>query len=200
MWRTSLFTLGLLALSACGSFDPFFVEAQAQAVCQHIPNQRFQVPADVRAQFALLPPEMQSAGIEVSRTFDFDVSAQVPTELKDMVDLQFKLTSIKLTARTDSIDLGFVQEAHVTLQPAAGTSLEQRTFDYVRAVPQPRVVSWNGDAFDVAAYLQSGNLKYVVSLTGTLPEGDAVVDVDACAAAGAQAWARRVSWSCMRPV
>lgn len=186
MLRTTFFSLGFLTLSACGSFDPFFVEAQAQSICQHIPNQRFQIPEDVRAQFALLPPEMQSAGIEVSRTFDFDVSAQVPAELKDMINLQFKLTSIKLTAKAESVDLGFVQEAHVTLQPAAGTTLEQRTFDYVRAAPQPRVVSWNGDAFDVAAYLQSGNLKYVVSLTGTLPEGDVVVDVDACAEAGAR--------------
>jgi hypothetical protein len=186
MFRTTLITVTAVVVSACGNFDPFFVEAKAAAICQHVPNQRFQVPDDVRAQFALLPPEMQAAGVEVSRTFDFDISAQLPPELKDMVDLNFNLTSIKLTATAESTDLGFVQEAHVTLQPAAGTTLAQRQFDYVRTQPQPRVVTWNGDAFDVAAYLQSGNLKYLVSLTGTLPAGDVVVDVEACAEAGAR--------------
>jgi hypothetical protein len=182
MLRSVILSTGFFALPACGNFDPFFVEAKAAAICQHLPNQRFQVPTDVREQFALLPPEMQQ-GVEVSRVFDFDVSAQVPPELQQMADLNFKLTSIQLTATAESAHLGFVQEAHVTLQPAAASGLAQRQFDYVRVEPQPRVVSWNGEAFDLAAYLQSGNLRYVVSLTGTLPEGDVVVDVDACAEA-----------------
>ncbi len=43
---------------------------------------------------------------------------------------------------------------------------------------------WNGrDLRDVAAYLQSGDLQYQVSLTGSLPAGDVVVDVEACAEA-----------------
>lgn len=179
MFRASLLMVAGLVLAGC---NPFFLEAEATSVCQHLSNQHFQVPSDVRAQVALLPPEMQR-GVAVSRTFDFDVSAQLPPELQEMVDMRFALTSVKITAVEGSTDLGFVDEAHLSLAPAASSGLEARQFDYLRTETAPRIVSWNGDAFDVAAYLESGSLRYVVSLVGTLPTGDVTVDVDACAEA-----------------
>ncbi len=181
MLRPAVLCVGSLVLAGCG--NPFFIEGKAAAVCQHLTNQRFQVPSDVRAQVEQLPPELRQ-GVEVSRVFDFDVSAKVPPELKDMLDSHFALTSIKLTAVEGSTDLGFIDEAHVTLQPLAQSTLEARRFDYVRAEAAPRVVRWNGDAFDVAAYLEAGNLRYLVSLIGSLPQGDVVVDVEACAEVG----------------
>lgn len=177
----TLILSSLVVLAGCNG-NPFFVEAQTAALCQHLSGQRFQVPSDVRAQVEALPPELQH-GVSVSRTFAFDVNAQLPPELEQMSDLQFALTSITLTAVQDSVDLGFVDEAHVTLQPAAGSSLVARQFDYSRTEEAPRVVRWDGEAFDVAAYLQSGDLQYQVALVGELPAGDVVVDVEACAAA-----------------
>jgi hypothetical protein len=179
MLRSSLLAAAFLMLG-CGS--PFFLEAKATAVCQHLPAQRFQVPSELREQLARLPPSA-SQGLALEHTFDFDVSAQLPPEVKDMVQSHFALTSVRLTVVNPGDDLGFVDEAHLQLLPAAASGLEARKFDYVRAEPTPHTVSWNGQAFDVGAYLESGNLKYSVSLVGSLPPGDIVVDVDACAEA-----------------
>ncbi|MFO0594049.1 MAG: hypothetical protein U0228_02060 [Myxococcaceae bacterium] len=178
--RSALLVACVLFVAGCD--DPLQVQLQAASVCQHLTGQKFVIPDDVRAQVAMLPPELQH-GVSVSRTFDFDVKAKLPPELKDLVDSHVALTSIRITAAQGSADLGFVDEAHVTLQPAAGTGLTERQFDYVRTEAAPRTVEWQGDAFDVAAYLESGNLKYLVTLVGTLPAGDVVVDIDACAAA-----------------
>lgn len=182
MRRVLLTSSLLFVLASCGGNDPFIIQAKAAQVCQHLENQRFIVPAEVRDAFAQLPPEMQR-GFEVSRAFDFDVNASAPAEFKSMLDAHVGLTSITIRAAEGSSDLGFVDEAHVTLQPVAGSTLEQRQFDYVRTEVAPRQVTWNGEAFDVAAYLSSGSLRYLVSLVGTLPEGDVVVNIDACAEA-----------------
>ena len=169
-----------VALAGCD--DPFFVEAKAVSVCQHLTHQRFGIPSDVRAQVEALPAGMR-AGLEVSRVFDFDVAAKLPADLQAMLDSRVKLTSITITSSSGEGDLGFVDEAHVTLQPAPESGLETRQFDYVKSEAAPRRVSWSGEAFDVAAYLESGNLRYLVSLVGAVPEGDIVVDIEACAEA-----------------
>ena len=171
--RTPLFVASFLFVG-CGS--PFFLEAKAVAVCQHLPAQRFQVPQ----QLAALPPAMQH-GLSLERTFDFDVTAQVPPEFQEMMDTHFGLTSVQLSVVNPSDNLGFIDEAHLQLEPGAASGLERRTFNYWRSETTPRAVSWNGQAFDVAEYLQSGNLKYTVALVGSLPPGDVVVDIDACA-------------------
>ena len=53
------------------------VDVKPAEVCQHLENQRFPIPADLRAQLMQLPPEMRH-GFEVSRAFDFDVAAKLP--------------------------------------------------------------------------------------------------------------------------
>lgn len=167
-------------LVGCG--NPFFLEARAAAVCQHLPAQRFQVPTEYREQLAQLPEELRQ-GLSMQRTFDFDVSAQLPRELEEMSSTRFALTSVRITVADPQEDLAFIDEAHLTLETPAGTQLEARHFDYLRTEAAPRAIGWKGDAFDVAAYLKAGNLKYSVSLQGSLPPGDVVVDVDACAEA-----------------
>lgn len=178
MCRTSLLA-GALFLVGCRD-DWFFLEAKAVAVCQHLPGQRFQVPADVREQYARLPPAMQQ-GLELERTFDFDVKAELPPEAGAMLEAHFALTSVRLTTVNAADDLGFVDEAHVQLQPQPSSGLAARVFDYVRTEAAPRSIHWSGEAFDVAAYVQSGHLEYTVSLVGSLPPGDVLVDLDACA-------------------
>lgn len=181
--RHAALAAAALLLAACGQpFDPFFVEARASAVCQRLEGQKFQVPSEVRAAWANLPPQLQQ-GVSLDRTFDFDVNAQLPPELEDLVNMRVALTSVKLTAVTPETNFGFIDEGHLALVPAPASGLEARSFDYVRDEAAPRVIAWSGQAFDVAAYLQSGTLKYTVSLTGTLPPTDLVVDVEACAEA-----------------
>lgn len=173
--------LGAVAvlLAAC-STSPFSLQARSVAVCQHLPAQRFEVPAGMRAASAQLPEAMQH-GLAFERTFDFDVRAQVPPELAAMMDTHFALTSIQLTTVSSADDLGFIEQAHLQLNPQASSGLPERVFDYLRTELRPRCVAWNGEAFDVAGYVLSGNLGYTVSLVGTLPPGDVVVDLDACA-------------------
>lgn len=182
MRRILLPALCLLSLSLSGCDDPFEVNAKAASVCQRLENQRFPIPAELRAQLEALPPEMRH-GFEVSRAFDFDVSAQLPRELKQLMESNIKLTSITITAADGSPDLGFIDEAHVTLQPQAGSNLDSRQFDYVQSEAAPRTIAWSGEALDVTAYVESGNLRYLVSFVGDVPEGDVVVNIDACAEA-----------------
>lgn len=178
MCRISLLA-GALFLVGC-SADPFFLEAKAVAVCQHLPGQRFRVPADVREQYARLPPAMQQ-GLEFERTFDFDVKAELPPETGAMLEAHFALTSVRMTTVNATDDLGFVDEAQLQVQPQASSGLVARVFDYARTEAAPRSIHWSGEAFDVAAYMQSGHLTYTVSLVGSLPPGDVLVDIDACA-------------------
>lgn len=184
IFRSSL--LGaLLLLAACA--NPFFIEAKAAALCQHAPAQRFEITPEMRAQFAQLAPTMRQ-GMGLERTFDFDVSAQLPAEFKEMVELRLSLTSVRLTASHQGENLGFVDEAHLQLLPSAEGNLAVRQFDYVRTQEAPVSVTWNGQGLDLASYLHSENhLRYSVSLVGGLPPGDLVVDLDACAEAEAKA-------------
>jgi hypothetical protein len=181
MNRIALF-LGCATLVACG--NPFSVEGRAP-VCQHLEKQTFEVPPDVRAQVEALPAELRQ-GVQVSRNFQFDVSTQLPGQWQSLVQSQFALTSITITAVEGSVDLGFVDQAQVTLKPQAGVTLPARTFDYARTEAAPRAVRWRGEALDVGAYLDTGSLNYEVSLLGALPRGEVVVDVDACAEVTAQ--------------
>lgn len=183
MFRTALITSTVLFLTGCGAaFDPFFIEAKAAAVCQRLEGQTFQVPTEVRAAWDQVPASMRQ-GISLDRTFDFDVNAQLPAEVKDLVNMRVALTSVKITVTNPEANFGFIDEAHLALVPVPESGLESRNFDYVRAEAEPRVISWNGQAFDVAAYLESGTLKYNVSLVGTMPPADLVVNVEACAEA-----------------
>lgn len=181
--RSLFLAAGLLLLSACGQgFDPFKVQASSSALCQHISNQQFQVPSDVQAEFEKLPASMRQ-GVQISRTFSFDVGATLPAELESKLTAQVLLTDITVSATQDSASLGFVDSAQVTLAPPADGSLQQRVFSWTRTEAEPRVIAWAGESFDVVPYLQAGALTYEVTLVGTLPSGDVTVNVDSCAAA-----------------
>lgn len=172
MLRITLITA--LFLVGC-SADPFVLRAHAASVCQRLPAQKFQVPTTMRE----LPPAMQR-GLELERTFTFNVKPELPPEAQALLESHFALTTVRVTTVKEEDHLGFVDEAHVRIQPS-GSSLEPRSFDYVRTEEAPRSVSWSGESFDLSGYLQSGTLAYSVSLLGSLPPGDVVVDLEACA-------------------
>lgn len=169
MFRITFFAATAL-LTGC-SADPFVLQARAASVCQRLPAQRFQVPTAVREQYA-------QQTVELERSFTFDVKPELPAEVEPMLESHFALTSVRLTTVNEGDDLGFLDAAHLRLQ---ASGLETRTFDYVRAETAPQEVSWNGDSFELADYVQSGTLTYEVSLVGSLPPGDVVVDLEACA-------------------
>ena len=170
--------LAAFLLAGCGR--PL-LEATA-TVCQHLPAQRFELPAGVAQQYAQLPPGRRP-GLALERTFDFAVSAQLPPELQAMTESHFVLTSVRLTALEAEADLGFIDEAHVQLQPGAASGLEARVFDYARTQDAPRIISWSGAAFDVAAWVEAGHLKYTVTaMVSSPPSREVRVDLDACAA------------------
>ena len=172
-----LFPLAVWLLAGCGR--PL-LEATA-TVCQHLPAQRFTLPAGIVQPYAQLPPELRR-GVSLEHTFDFDVSAQLPPAVKELTQSHVMLTSVRLTAVEPGADLGFIDEGRLQLQPGAASGLEGRVFDYARVEDAPRIVSWNGEAFDVAAYVEAGHLKYtVIVMISSPPPGEVRVDLDACA-------------------
>lgn len=170
--------LVVLVLTGC---DQLYLEAQVPALCQHLDHQSFAIPAELRARYEQLPVEMRT-GLELARTFDFDVKMQVPPELQHL-ESRFALSSVTVTAVDGTPDLGFVEAASVSLQGPDDSSLAPHTFSYQRTEAAPKRVLWRGEDFDLSPYLQTGTLRYAVSMTGTLPEKDVVVDIDACASA-----------------
>jgi hypothetical protein len=175
--RVPLFVV-LVTLTAC---DQLYLEAQVPNLCQHLSNQKFAVAPEVRARYEQLPAAMRN-GLEVGRTFDFDVSLAVPVELQNLQS-RFSLTSVTVTAVGTTRDLSFVDSAEVKLE-APAANLPAHTFTYERQTQAPTSsVTWAGDDFDLSAYLNTGTLRYSLSLTGSLPAGDVLVDIDACASA-----------------
>lgn len=168
----------LFTLTAC---DQLYLEAQVPNLCQHLPKQKFTVAPEVRARYEQLPVAMRN-GLEVGRTFDFDVSLAVPAELQNLQS-RFSLTSVTVTAVGPTLDLSFVDSAEVRLE-APSANLPAHTFTYERQVQAPTTsVTWAGDDFDLSGYLHTGTLRYSLSLAGRLPAGEVLVDVDACASA-----------------
>jgi hypothetical protein len=168
----------LLTLTAC---DQLYVEAVVPKLCQHLDEQHFVIPPEVRARYAQLPQELQQS-YQMEKSFDFDLALQLPAELQK-AEAKFSLSSVRLTAVAPTADFGFLDSASVTLQPNAESSLEAHTFTYERQVAHPAEIVWDGESFDLEPYLEAGGLKYSLALVGTLPEGDIVADVDACASA-----------------
>ena len=167
-----------LALTAC---DQVYLEAQVPDLCQHLANQTFAIPPELRARYAQLPPELTQA-FELGKSFDFDVSVQVPAELQHLQS-RFTLTSIRITAVQPTTDFGFLQSARVTLEAPTDGTLAPHTLEYQRATPHPTEVLWNGEAFDLGPYLATGTLRYTVALVGTLPDTDVGADLEVCASA-----------------
>lgn len=167
-----------LALSAC---DQVYLEAEVPNLCQKLAGQTFVIPPELRARYALLPPAL-AQGIEVGKSFDFDLAVQVPPELQQL-ESRFTLTSVRITAVAPSTDFGFLQSASVTLEAPSDATLPPHTIDYQRATPRPTEVLWQGQDFDLGPYLRSGSLRYTVSMVGTLPETDVGADIEVCASA-----------------
>lgn len=168
----------LLTMTAC---DQLYVEAIVPRLCQNLKGQVFSIPADVRAEYAKLPPELQQ-NYEFAKTFDFDMALELPAELQQL-EARFSLSSITLTAVAPTTDFGFLTSASVTLIPATATGLAPYTISYERQTPHPAEIVWLGDHTDLSPYVRSGGLQYALALVGSLPEGDVVADVEACASA-----------------
>jgi hypothetical protein len=176
MRRTLLATL--LILTGC---DQLYVEAVVPELCQHLDRQQFVVPPEVRARYALLPAEV-TRDLELAKTFDFDVAVQLPAELKS-IDARFALTYVKITAVAPTTDFAFLTSASITLEPGASSTLTPYTMSYQRQTAAPKEILWQGDNYDLSAYLKAGDLKYSLSMVGSLPDQDVTADVDACASA-----------------
>jgi hypothetical protein len=173
-----LVALTTLSLTAC---DQLYLEASVPNLCQHLEKQKFSVPPEVRARYEQLPVELRN-GLEVGRTFDFDVSLQVPAELQG-IQSRFALTNVTVKAVDSTPDLGFIDSAAVTIEAPESSGLPPHTFSYERTAENPVQVTWAGDDFDLSPYLHTGTLRYALSMAGRLPEGDVLVDIDACASA-----------------
>jgi hypothetical protein len=76
-----------------------------------------------------------------------------------------------------------VDSAQLTLEGPDGSSLAPTVISYEKAEAAPKVVNWQGGGLDLAPYLSTGTLRYAVTMVGSLPPSDLVVNVDACASA-----------------
>jgi hypothetical protein len=167
-----------LALSACG--DVLYLEGAVNQLCQKLPAQSFRAPAR--------PPELPAGvalppAITIERRFDFDITAQLPSELSS-AQLTIGLERMTLTAR-GAVDLRMVQAAKVTLEPPVATTLPSKVV-LEAATASPSAIRFDGDDLELAPYLEAGVLSYTVALTAStaaMPEAmsELSADVDACA-------------------
>jgi hypothetical protein len=167
-----------LALTAC---DQLYLEAQVPDLCQRLATQRFSIPAELRDRYLQLPPELAN-GIELGKSFDFDVNVQVPPELQHL-ESRFTLTSVRITAAAPTQDFGFLQSARMTLEAPTETALAPHTIEYARTEAHPTEILWQGENFDLGPYLSTGTLRYTVALVGSLPDTDVAADIEVCASA-----------------
>ncbi len=176
--RLPLLSVATLTLLGCG--DITWLEARAQAVCQHLPAQRFEIPREVRGQLQ----QQFGDALAVSHDFAFDPQAGLPPELQAVTTTDLALTSVEVTAVDPTPHLGFIEEARAVLLPPEGSSLEARELAYVRAEETPTSIGWRGEPLDVGAWLGAGPLRFTLSFIGRVPDEDAiVVDLDICATA-----------------
>lgn len=174
--RPALLLPVIALLSACG--DVMYLEGSVNQLCQKLPAQNFKVPPLPGA--VQLPPQ-----VTLERHFDFDITAQLPTQL-DRAQLTIALDRMSLTA-TQNVNLGFIQAAKVTLEPPPKSKLAPVVV--VKDLDSsPSMLRFSGDDLELVPYLESGVLSYTVALTAStadmnaaMPENGLAADIDACA-------------------
>jgi hypothetical protein len=160
----------LLMLSGCG--DVLFLEGAVNQLCQKLPAQRFRVPQ--RAETTV------PTSVTLERRFDFDVTAQLPAEMK-RAELIVALEQLTLSSAQGLTDLRLIDTARVTLEPPPATRLAPKVVLEAEA-PTRQLVRFNGEELELSPYLQAGVLSYTVALTASsMPGGELSADVDACA-------------------
>jgi hypothetical protein len=181
MTRQTFVAVFAVSSLATGCGGPLLqLEVGASSVCQHLTKQAIVVPPGLRDRYAALPPTAQT--IELAKTFDFDVSMRLPDELKNSTG-SLTLDSVTVTAADEVTRFDFLQSAGVTLVAPANSGLAPYTLAWQRGADEVKQISWRGNAFEVGPFLRAGSLTYAVSMVGTLPATDLLVDVDACASA-----------------
>jgi hypothetical protein len=164
-----------LLLSGC---DLIGLQAQASSVCQHLSKQSIQVPPGIRERWASMPPDSKVA---LDKTFDFAVNVQLPAELRS-ADPTLTLQSVTVTAADAVTRFDFLDAASITLL-SSDAAVAPVTIDWKRDPAQVTQVQWNGQGFEIGPFLKAGSLTYQMSMVGSLPATDLLVDVDACASA-----------------
>lgn len=173
--------LALLLLSSFGCGDVVWLQAQASAVCQSLPAQRFELPAELRGHLQTTFGD----ALSISRDFTLDPRQGLPAELREAADARLALTSLTVTAAAPTADLAFVDEARASLLAPEGAALAPREFTYRRAEEAPTQLGWSGEPVDLSAWLTAGALHFELAFAGRVPDADAVVvDVELCAQAG----------------
>ncbi len=168
--------LGAALLSS--GCDLIGLEAQASLVCQHLTNQAITVPPGIRQRWASMPPDSK---VSLDKTFDFAVNVQLPPELRS-ADPTLTLQSVTVSAADAVTRFDFLDSASITLL-SSNAAVAPVTIDWQRDPSQVTQVQWNGKGFEIGPFLEAGSLTYQLSMVGTLPATDLLVNVDACASA-----------------
>ncbi len=170
--RRSVLALLLALGSGCG--DSLYLEGGVSQLCQRLSGQRFVVPR--------LPAELVGvalpAPVTVQRTFDFDITAQLPPSLQN-TEIAIALDTMTLTPG-QGLDLSFIDGAQVTLEPPPASTLPKQVV--VRQLGTPSALSFDGQDLELYPYLRDGVLSYTVALTASaMPPADVSANISACA-------------------
>ncbi len=169
----------LVALSGCNQI--FYVEAEASALCQAWPSQRFAISDALRAQLAELPPAMMPQ-MEIAQGYEFDVNVQLPPEL-EKAHTSIKLNSVTMSTSDQSKHFGMIDSAKITLEPPAGSTVPRRSVEYVRSADEPKEIVLGGEDFELLPYITNGTIKYNMAVVGTFRDMEVNADIEACATA-----------------
>lgn len=171
--RRSLFALLVALTSGCG--DSLYLEGGVSQLCQRLSGQHFVVP---RLPVALVVGTALPSPVTVQRTFDFDITAQLPPALQN-TEIAIALDTMTLTPG-QGLDLSFIDGAQVTLEPPPASTLPKQVV--VRQVGTTNALSFDGQDLEVYPYLKDGVLSYTVALTASaMPPAEVSANISACA-------------------
>ncbi len=163
----ALLALGSPLVSGCGMLD---AKLEARTVCFTLPD--YPIPA------AIVPGAL-------STDITYDLGSDLPILSQDGVRYSLVMQRARLTvgARSPAVNLGDIDQLTISVVAPPGSGLpEPELVRYQRgADPHPTAIeaTASSDA-DLAPYVSGGQVRFLASASGALPEHEWSADVTAC--------------------
>lgn len=157
-------TLCASALSAVLLSGCFFVEAEEPSICKTVTDQAIGPLAPGTTQF--------------SAAYDYDFGDSLLNFGDKQVTTDLRVLNVTFTLKSGAPNLDFIDHGKVSLVDPDGVKPELKILSYQRTAPVTDTLTLSGgDDIDVTQFLNGGNTRAHVELSGAFP-GDTTVTVD----------------------